>query len=937
MEHRPVIVLHQARDLVPHLAEAGFTALVAADAADAAELLRTHPGALLLGDEALLKGEQADDLDKTCRILFDHHPQALWIYDLETLQFLAVNETAIQQYGYSRDEFLGMTLKDIRPSEDIPDLLKNVAQVTEGLDEAGIWQHRRKDGTIILCDITSYVMEYRGRRAELVMAVNVTELALARSSLQRIESMKSAMVNSSPIPMMTCDLDGHVLSWNPAAERVLGWSDVEAIGASTPLVLSDAHQVCAQLLERIKAGESILGFEAVCQRKGGETFHASISAGPIRDEEGRIVAGICFVEDVSERKKLEEVLRQSEARYRSLFENEHTVMLLIDPDDGSIVDANPAAANFYGWTREQLQSMRIMDINRLDESSVREKMAQAQTQERHFSSFQHRCADGTIRDVEVYAGPISSAGQQLLYSIVVDVSGRQKAEEDLLLHSSALNATANVVVITDTNGVIEWVNEAFSSVTGYAEEQAIGHKPGELLRSGVHDDAFYKELWETISSGKVWRGVITNRRADDSLYEEEMTITPVPDSRGNISHFVAIKQDITERKLIDRQLLRAQRMESIGTLAGGIAHDLNNILAPVLMGVELLRLDALTVDQQQTLETIAESAQRGADLVRQILSFARGMESRQMQVNLRHLTHDIEKVLGETFPRNISLRVSAPRDLWSVSGDPTQLHQVLMNLCVNARDAMPDGGQIEISISNITIDEFFAGMTKQMAPGRYVLVEVSDTGTGIPKEVQERMFDPFFTTKELGEGTGLGLSTVMGILKSHDAEILVRSQLGRGTKFSLFFPAMEEEETTEIAKTVKRKIPQGHGECVLVVDDEEGIRGLARKTLEHHGYRVLTAIHGADAVRVYAQYGETIDLVLMDLAMPIMDGYSAIVAIRAIDPEARIVISSGHASEGGITRALELGAQFYAPKPYMAETLLRAIDSILRGEGIVEF
>ncbi len=369
-------------------------------------------------------------------------------------------------------------------------------------------------------------------------------------------------------------------------------------------------------------------------------------------------------------------------------------------------------------------------------------------------------------------------------------------------------------------------------------------------------------------------------------------------------------------------------MESIGTLAGGIAHDLNNALGPVITSLDLLQMKFTDPDSRELLAIISSSAHRGADMVRQVLSFARGVEGKRMEVQIKHLLQDIEKIVADTFLKNIAVRSKVPRDLWTAQGDPTQLHQVLLNLCVNARDAMPDGGELTISAENRVIDEHYAGLNVEADPGPYVFLQIEDTGTGMPPHVIEKIFDPFFTTKEIGKGTGLGLSTSLAIVKSHGGFIQVYSEVGRGTKFKIYLPARTEASSEAIAE-VAAEMPRGHGELILVVDDEDSVRQITKRTLEAFGYRVILATDGAEAVATYAQRSSEIAVILTDMMMPVMDGPSAIRVIRSMNSAVRIIAASGLSANGHVAQVAALGVKHFLPKPYTAETLLKALREIL--------
>lgn len=429
------------------------------------------------------------------------------------------------------------------------------------------------------------------------------------------------------------------------------------------------------------------------------------------------------------------------------------------------------------------------------------------------------------------------------------------------------------------------VDEAFAASLTQIAPQEVEHRVVVAGGSPTGPRKYVKERWQVIRDG-----------------------------RGRPVRATGTCQDVTEQKAAEADRLRSQRLQSIGNLAGGIAHDLNNVLAPILMAVELLKSEEDDPDRLETMRTIEESAQRGADLVRQVLTFARGREGQRAPVDLGVVMRDVARIVRETFPRAVALDVAIDPDVPPVTGDSTQLHQVLMNLVVNARDAMPDGGTLSLRLSQGVGD---AGVPS-------VVMGVRDTGVGIPPDQQEQIFDPFFTTKDIGHGTGLGLSTVQRIVKAHEGRVTLSSEVGHGTTFEVWLPAAESGHDARVAAPVVGA-PTGANEVVLVVDDEDNIRQVARKTLERAGYQVRLAANGAEAVEVYGQDPDAISVVVTDMSMPVMDGAEAIRLLRSINPHVCIVASSGLESRGGAEQALGTGPVRFLPKPYSAELLLRTI------------
>ncbi|MCA1994431.1 MAG: response regulator, partial [Coleofasciculus sp. S288] len=384
-------------------------------------------------------------------------------------------------------------------------------------------------------------------------------------------------------------------------------------------------------------------------------------------------------------------------------------------------------------------------------------------------------------------------------------------------------------------------------------------------------------------------------------------------------------------KQLEAQFLRAQRMESLGTLAGGIAHDLNNVLTPIMMTVQLLEYKLQDEQSQEWLSILETNVRRAADLVKQVLSFSRGLEGKRTTLEVGQLISEIERIAKQTFSRAIEIRTDIPaQNLWTISGDATQLHQVLMNLCVNARDAMPEGGTLQISARNLWIDENYVRMNIDAKVGPYIVITVSDTGMGINREIVDRIFEPFFTTKEVGKGTGLGLSTAIGIVKSHGGFVKVDSEVRKGTQFKVFLPVKHTRETG-CTPAEYHELPVGHGELILVVDDEDSIREITKTSLETHGYRTLMAGDGIEAIALYSQHKKEISVVLIDMMMPSMDGPTTIRVLQKINPQVKIIGVSGLVSNHKMIELVDHSVKTFLPKPYTSNELLTNLQVVLSG------
>ena len=417
-------------------------------------------------------------------------------------------------------------------------------------------------------------------------------------------------------------------------------------------------------------------------------------------------------------------------------------------------------------------------------------------------------------------------------------------------------------------------------------------------------------------------------RPDGSIRWIRDRAFPIHDDSGAPYRVVGIAEDITERKLTEAALRRAQRLESLGTLASGIAHDFNNILTPILATAQLLSLKLpLNEQDRHLLQLIEDSAKRGADLVKQILAFARGVEGKRVPLQVRHILSEVMQVARQTFPKTITIHADFPTaNLWTVSADATQLHQVFMNLCVNARDAMPNGGILSLAAENKFVDEACTRMNLEARPGCYVAIAISDTGTGIPAELLERIFDPFFTTKEVGKGTGLGLSTALGIVKNHGGFVKVYSEVGKGSQFKVYLPAIEDAVTQPVAELA---LLTGNNELILIVEDEQSIQQVTQTSLQNCNYRTLIAKDGIEAIALYADRKYEIDLVLIDVMMPLMDGLTVIRTLQKLNPKVKAIVTSGLASNSLRAEITEIGVKAFLPKPYTTQELLDTLHRVL--------
>ncbi|MDX2216670.1 MAG: response regulator [Oculatellaceae cyanobacterium bins.114] len=500
---------------------------------------------------------------------------------------------------------------------------------------------------------------------------------------------------------------------------------------------------------------------------------------------------------------------------------------------------------------------------------------------------------------------------------------RKRTEHQIREQAALLDIATDAILVEDLNNRVVFWNKGAEHLYGWSAEEVLGKRTKAILYKQLSPQ--FQLAQKILFEQGEWSGELHQISRKDKEIIVESRWTLMRDEDYKPKSILVVSTDITEKKTLETQFLRAQRMESLGTLASGLAHDLNNILTPILSTAQLLQMKFPKTDErnQQLLKMLELNAKRGAMLVKQVLSFARGVEGERTILQLRHLIIEIQHIVEETFPKSIEIDLKIAQDLWTITGNATQLHQVLMNLCINACDAMPDGGKLAIAAQNLFIDENYARMNLDAKVGHFIQVSVSDTGSGIAPEVLDRIFEPFFTTKELGKGTGLGLSTVIGIVKNHGGFVSVSSELGKGTHFNLFFPAVVASEPWESKDS---EILIGNNELVLVVDDEAAICASNKALLEAYNYQVLTANSGIEAIVLYTEYQDKISLVLVDIMMPSMDGALTIRALQKINPQIKIVAISGLVSSSQIAVVASSGIQSFLPKPYTAKELVQAVS-----------
>jgi PAS domain S-box-containing protein len=604
------------------------------------------------------------------------------------------------------------------------------------------------------------------------------------------------------------------------------------------------------------------------------------------------------------------------------IEQEKVVPILVSENIERLLGVTVAKSMTYEWWLDSLHPE--------DRDRAVGVMTEAIKGSSYSMEYRLRHKDGSYHWVEDKNRVVCDAAgkPQQMVGVWTDVTERKQTEERLREQADIIERAQDAVIMRDfTSDLITVWNSGAERLYGWSANEAIGRPMEELIFAESNDrKTLLKQL---ISSGE-FHGEIRHRAKDGREVIVDSRATLIRNDDGTPRAVLGINTDVTEKKKLEKHLLRTQRLESIGTLASGVAHDLNNVLVPILMAVPILRSDPTPEESENFLNTIESSAARGADIVRQVLTFARGAGGDRVLLQPIYLLEEIAKIAKQTFPKTVRLRTSYAEDLRLVEGDPTQLHQVLLNLCLNARDAMPEGGTLSLTAENFDVDEQYATMTPGLKAGPHVLISVIDTGTGIAQDIVEKIFDPFFTTKEPGTGTGLGLSSALGIVRSHGGVIKVYSA-ANGTTFRIFLPSTAGVFQADETKA-QMDVPTGHGETILIVDDELAIREVAKVVLSKSGYKVLAADDGPSALALFMQKSKEIDVVLTDVVMPIMSGMVLARTLRKMDVKAKVIVSSARDSDYNPGELTEIGVQGCLDKPYSRATLLRAVHRVLHND-----
>ena len=764
-------------------------------------------------------------------------------------------------------------------------------------------------------------------------AQDVTEHKRAEEDLRKNEEKYRKIFENVQDVFYQTDTNGLITEISPSIKRYSGYRREELIGKLVEDVY-DHREDRANLLKIISEKGEVIDYELRLKTKTGSLVYVSVNAHLLINADGKPEGVAGSLRDITERKQAEAAMRESEEKFRQLAENINEVFWITDATMHEMFYVSPAYEKIWGLSCESLYASPrqwLEVIHPEDREVILKAVADFATSRIYDAEYRIIRPDRTVRWIHDRGFPVRNANG-VIYRIAgtaEDITERKRAEESQSRLATAVEQSAESILITDTRGAILYVNPAFEKTSGYTRAEALGQNP-RMLKSGKHDAEFYHRMWQVLGQGQIWSGHLTNRRKDGTLYEEEATISPVRDSTGKVVNYVAVKRDTTREMQLESQIRHVQKMEAIGTLAGGVAHDFNNILSVIEMEASLLKSDGdLSAEQTKLADDISFAVQRAVALTRQLLMFSRKqtMQPRDLDLNesVKEVTNMLRRIIGE----HIEMQVKLAAQPMLIHADAGMLDQVLMNLSVNARDAMPDGGRLVIETSHAEIDELIASQSALARPGSFVCLSVSDSGCGIPPENLQKIFEPFFTTKAVGKGTGLGLATVFGIVQQHKGWINVHSQVGRGTLFKVYLPRLAEKHDTKFIQKMPATRSTGN-ETILMVDDEITLRVVVGRILTHLGYRVLEASTGVKALEVWKEHRDEIGLLLTDLMMP--DGMTGIELAQRLlqeNPKLKVVYMSGYGTSiVGKDFPLEEGVNFLA-KPFQSVKLAQTVRNCL--------
>ena len=872
------------------------------------------------------------------RRLFEAARDGILILDPDTRKIIDSNPFMTELLGYPRSELIGKELWQIG-------LLKDEAASQATFRELQHEHYVRYENLPLETQAgdrrdVEFVSNVYPEGDRQIIQCNIRDITERKKTENRLRLLESCVANLNDAVIISeasplNEPGPRIVFANRAVEKLCGYSIEETVGRNPRFLQgknTDRHvldEIRDALVQQKPIRRQLINYD-----KQGREYWVDMNIAPIFDNDGQCTHFAAIERDITEERKTAEQLVWRTTFFEAQVHSSPDGILVTDHQEHKIIQ-NQRLTEMWGIPPElavevddSRQLAWVTSLMRHPEIFVR-NVDWLNAHPDKVGRDEIEFLDG--RFFERYSAPVIGRDGHHFGRIWTfrDISNRKSNEDKIAEQVAFMDKARDGIIARDLQRRILLWNKGAEHIYGCSGSEMLGRDDSMEYYA---DPAKFLKIWQIVLEQGEWSGEIRQLTKQGYPITVDSRWTLIRDNDRRPKAILTINTDITEKKKTEAQFLRAQRMESIGTLAGGIAHDLNNILAPIMMSIDVLKELVTDPAALRILDTIQCSSSRGAGIVRQVLSFARGVEGERIPIQIETIFQDLQTIIHDTFPKDIRLQTNIPKGIWSISGDATQLYQVFLNFCVNARDAMPHGGILTITVENCEPDDQSARMSPPAKAGRYVKIAITDTGSGMPPEVLDKIFEPFFTTKDFSNGTGLGLSTALGIIKSHQGLIDVHSKPGGGTTFNIHLPAIAEEigVTRPPARSVE--LPPGNGETILLIDDEPAILAITAQTLETFGYRVLTANNGAEAVIAYGRHQSEIAIVLTDMSMPVMDGAATIHALQQINPSVLAIASSG---SGATTDTCGDGQQpikHFLPKPYTAEALLRLLHQLLPPE-----
>jgi PAS domain S-box-containing protein len=885
---------------------------------------------------------QAEELQQ----LYDLAPCGYQSLDGDGL-YLRINQTELQMLGYTWDEIVGKIRfgEILTPDSQLKFQANFPIFKKRGFVKDLEFEMVRKDGSTLPVSLSGKAI--RDDDGNFLMTRSVVidiserkrseaERQAIESELQKSQHFVEQILNTIPDRLSIYSIgERRIIYTNRSIGRNLGYppAEIERMGDRIIDILHHPDEPNpADLIVDLQDGE-IREIEHRIRHFSGEWRWQCLRCTNFdRHPDGHVDRVLVIAHDITESKQAELELQRTEERLRYLLTTNPAAIYACEASGGfkmTFVSENVSQMlGYQSWDFLADPHFWAAQIHPEDCHRVFADLSQIIDLGAHVYEYRFRHQDGNyiwVRDELRLI--LDSNGEPLeIIGYWSDITERRQSEQVIQEQADLLDIAPDAICVHDLDYQILFWNKGAAQLYGWETDEAIGQDS----RQFISEDGLpqFEAAMKIVLTTGTWQGELTKITTTGKPVIVSSRRSLVCDRLGNPKSILIVESDITEQKKLELQFFRTQRLESLGTLASGIAHDLNNILTPILGIVELLPLQFPNLDDRtkNLLTILNNSTHRGAELVQQILSFTRGVEGQRTCIQVHHLVKEINRIIKQAFPKNIETVFDYSPQLWTIEADSTQIHQVMMNLCVNARDAMPKGGTLTIDTENITIDDNYARIHLDAHPGDYIIISIADTGTGMTPEMLDRIFDPFFTTKEIGQGTGLGLSTAMTIVKSHGGFINVYSEVDKGTWFKVYLPAIG---THEIPPTSTENIVLGCNEMILIVDDEMSIRAITSTILETHNYRVLTAADGIEAIATYAELKQEIDVVLLDLMMPSLDSVTIVKTLHKLNPHVKIIAMSGLSTNEQITKTLQdNGVISFISKPFTAEYLLNTLAKV---------